>query len=390
MKKIFLILAIFILLLNSFRICSARDKIEAYFFYSKTCPHCAEERSFLNGIEKKYPEIEVKKMEASGEENMTELTRLYEKYGVPQKTWGWVPILFIGEKYFLGYENEFTTGKEIEDYIAGLIQGIDNNSSANDLDRVINLPLFGPMDISRLSPLFLAIILGALDGFNACAMVVLGFLLTILVSTGIREKVILIGGTFILVSGIIYFLFISAWLNLFLVLERIRLITVSAGIVVILFSLLLLKDYFQGVTCKLCEVQPGKQGFFNKIQERLFEKIKDLSLKKASLPLLLLGVAAVSGAINLIELVCSFGFPLAFTEALSDCSLPQISYYFYILIYTIFYMIDDFIIFLIAVFTLKITRVSARYLKVIKLISAFCLLVLGLVILFKPELLAFS
>ena len=110
-----------------------------------------------------------------------------------------------------------------------------------------------------------------------------------------------------------------------------------------------------------------------KTQRGFFDKLKKLTKSKVSLPILLLGVAAIAVGVNMIELVCSFGFPLAFTKVLSVCNLSTFSHYFYIFVYILFYMADDFIIFLLAVFTLKITGISEKYLKAVKLVSAIWL-----------------
>ena len=121
----------------------------------------------------------------------------------------------------------------------------------------------------------------------------------------------------------------------------------------------------------------------------MFAKMQQISQAKTSLPLMLLGVVVVAVGINMVEFVCSFGFPLVFTKILTSYNLGTPSYYFYLLIYILFYMIDDLIIFTLAIWTLRITQVSEKYLKAIKLISGIVLLILGLIILFKPELLMF-
>jgi len=233
----------------------------------------------------------------------------------------------------------------------------------------------------------LAIVLGIIDGFNACAMTALGFLLATLISTKDRKKVVLIGGTFILASGLVYFIFISAWLNLFLVLEQIKIITFLVGIIIVLFSIFTLKDYFYGTICKLCEIDPNKQNIWTKAEKWLLIKIKQLSEKDVPLFVSLIGIALIAVGINLVELICSFGLPLAFTKALTEMNMSTLSYYFHIFVYTLFYMLDDFLVFLIAVFTLKITNASNKYLKIIKLISSIILLLLGITMIFKPELL---
>lgn len=378
----------------------AQDKIEINFFFSETCPHCAQEKEFLEKLEQKYPEIELQELKLPEAQNIELLRKLYDQHQIPSEMQGLVPISFIGNRYFIGYGGDEKTGQIIEDYIIELVEAVGPSDNEHqppswpatpiDLDRKIKIPIIGEITLSTLSPLSLAVALGALDGFNACAMVALGFLLAILVSTGVREKVLWIGGTFILVSGIVYFLFISTWFNLFLVLEQIKFITSLVGAIVILLAIFLLKDYFEGIICKLCEIRPGKQGFFTKLQKHLFRRMEKTIKSEAPLSLILLGVAGVAAGVNMVELVCSFGFPLAFTKILASFQLSNLSYYSYLLVYILFYMLDDFLIFIFAVYTLRITQISQKYLKVITLISGILLLLLGLIILIKPEILMFG
>jgi len=329
---------------------------------------------------------------------MEDLKVLYKGYEVPENRWGLVPIAFIEGKYFLGYGNDETTGKQIEDWITGLINDEDCDEESiispwtteAEIRKTVKLPFVGEIPLTGLSPFAMAVVLGGLDGFNACAMVALGFLLSVLIASGIRRKVILIGGTFILVSGLVYFLFISTWLNLFLVLEQTKLITFIVSAIIIVFAIFSLKDYFHGIVCKICETNPEKLGFLAQYEQKLFQKMKNLTQSNRSLLWLLLGVSGVAAGINLVELACSFGFPLAFTKALTNLGISRVSQYFYLLVYIFFYMLDDFLVFLAAVFTLRISNVSQKYLKAIKLVSGLVLLGLGLIMLFKPELLSFS
>ncbi len=383
MRK-FLIISILLGLLFSGTVLAQDVRVD--FFYGNTCPHCADESEFLAEMEEKYPQIEVVRMGSWEQENLALLEELYNQHEVPREEWGLVPVTFINEYHFLGYsENQ---SKMIENGIrAGLGLPLLETEQNNNK---IKIPFIGEIDISGFSPLGLAVVLGALDGFNACAMVALGFLLAVLVATGIRQRVFLIGSVFILVSGIIYFIFISAWLNLFLVLENIKLITVLVGLIVTFFAVFLLKDYFSGVVCKLCQVKPGKQNFFVRAEQKLFMQMQKLVSAKMSLPVTLLGVAVVAAGINMVELCCSFGFPLVFTKILTSWELSALSYYSYLLVYILFYMLDDFIIFLVAVWTLRVTQASEKYLKAIKLISGILLLLLGLTILINPELLMFK
>jgi len=376
MKKIIFII---LLMLAPLGVFAQDNSAEIDFFYSKTCGVCASMKPFLDTLEGENCDLTVRRHMVSQEFNLLE--QLYNQHQVPTMEQGRVPITFINDKYFIGFSDK------VEQEIRGYINQSDD---CNPIDEIRDeIKFFGfNIKTNKLTPLPLAIILGTLDGFNACAMVALGFLLTTLIATGIRKKVMLIGGTFILVSGLVYFFFISTWLNLFLVSKNLDLITTIAGIVVIIFAITLFREYIHGIVCKICQVPGKKDTIFTKAQRKLFSKLRELTKKEVSTFVLLLGVILIAIGVNSVELVCSFGFPVAFTKILTNMNLTGLSYYFYLLIYIIFYMIDDFLIFLIAVITLKITGVSEKYLRLIKLISAFVLLILGLILLIRPEILA--
>ncbi len=395
---LFLLLLVWIPIFDA----SAQESVQIDVFYSKTCPHCKEARIFLVELDQKYSpdELIINHLDIAEDNNIDLIKQLYVKYNVSRENYGAVPIMFVADKYILGFGSQ--TGDLIENYVDGLIAECQEKEHQNcehtqisinperiESEREFKIPFIGKIDINGYSPLLLSIVVGTLDGFNACAMVALGFLLAVLVATKARKRVFLIGGTFILVSGILYFVFISAWLNMFMFLGYLKIITAIVSVIIILFALFLLKDYYTGVICKVCEVDPNKTGFFTKIQKKLFVRMSKLSTMEMSLLATLTGVAIVAVGINMVELVCSLGFPLAYTKVLTSYGLSKSSYYFYLLVYVVFYMIDDFIIFTIAVITMRITKVSDKYLRVVKLISGIVLLFLGLLMLFKPELLIF-
>lgn len=381
MKSKLIFLSFFLIgLLASFGFVKAESDI--VFFYSETCPHCVKENEFLDELEKEHPEINIQRLVVSEQENIDKLKQYYSDYNVESDLQGLVPITFIGDEYFTGFNSE--TGEKIKKSLFSDIK----NDQGTILEK-IKIPFIGEIDIGGFSPLALAAVLGGLDGFNACAMVALGFLLAVLITNKDRKKTILIGGVFILVSGFVYFLFIAAWLNLFLVLERLTYITLIVGIVVIVLSIFLLREYFHGIVCKLCDVEVSNKNIFARIEKKMLEKMKALTSRDMPLIPMLLGVAIVAAGINLVELVCSFGFPLAFTKTLTQLNISSASRYFHIFVYIFFYMLDDFLIFLIAVWTLRVTQVSEKYLKVIKLVSGLALLGLGILMIFNPEALSF-
>ncbi|TRZ77411.1 hypothetical protein D4R87_02820 [bacterium] len=398
--KIVIILAIWALLLPAFSFAQSAENVEQNVqsesiivncFFSPTCPHCSQMEDALEKISQEDTNLEIHRFSITNKDDRETLKDFYEQYDFPDQYKGGVPVVFIKDKYFVGFSAniESSLRKYIQNQENGVHEEMGGVTPIN-LAENIKIPFLGNVDVSKYSPLALSIILGILDGFNACAMVALLFLLSTLIVIGDRKKVFWIGGTFIFVSGLVYFFFIAVWMNLFLILEQVRVITYLVGAIVVTFSLFLLKDYFSGVVCKLCQVQPGSKNIFVRIEEFFFKKMQFLTNAQLSFPLMLLGVAGVAAGINMVELVCSFGFPLAFTKYLSGLSLSPFSYYSYLLIYILFYTLDDFIIFLIAVFTLKAVKASDKYLQAIKLISAIILLVLGLLMIFAPQILFFG
>jgi len=401
-KKIIVLLILVFIFLPY--VAGANSPVEINFFHSKTCPVCVQEGQFLDQLSIEYLDLVINRYEISESDSIALLEDFYNNYAVPKDNWGLVPVTFIGEQVYLGFGEK--TATIMKDQVIGMLNGeietrgtnIDNGmfeqQITDQLDvlkqRKINIPFFGEFEVVGFSPFTLSLMVGILDGFNACAIIALGILLAILVSTGNRKRVILIGGTFILVSGLVYYVFIAAWLNVFLFLGYIKIITYLISALVIIFAIFLLKDYFNDIICKICNIEDDRpDGILTRFQKYLFAKANRAVSSQMPIVPLLIGVAVIAAGINMIELFCSLGFPLAYTKILSTHALPTYQYYLNLLVYIFFYMLDDLLIFLIAVFTLRITKVSDKYLKFVKLISGLVLLILGLIILFKPGILTF-
>jgi len=217
MRKVLFLFLFFILISGRFRSVfaqqSAEQKIEIYFFSSRTCPHCAQERVFLEELKQKYPQIEVKEYEVVyDQKNKKTLKEFYDKYKVPESEQGWVPVTFTPSNYFVGFSEEI--GKEIENCLEKCLKQKPISST-----NKIKIPFWGFVDLSKISLLGTTFLLGILDGFNPCAMWILVILISLLLPLRSRKKLALVGGVFIFAEGFLYFLFMSAWLNIFLAIE---------------------------------------------------------------------------------------------------------------------------------------------------------------------------
>lgn len=372
------------------------NKIYISFFYGDGCPHCAKEGLFLEKLENDYPNVEVKRFEVSNNrENVELMSKTAKELGINVTG---VPLTIIGREAISGYFNDATTGTRIhrivrEHSVIGCVDTVGNIQNNGDNkegaqcapeegDNIIALPFFGKINPQKWSLPLLTIVIAAIDGFNPCAMWVLVFLISLLVGMQNRKKMWALGSTFIIMSGIVYFLFLSAWLNLFLFLGFISIIRIIIGLVAIGSGIHHLKEWWtnrEGI-CKVADME-RKQ----KIMDR-FKRI----VEEQNFWLALGGIAAIAIAVNMIELVCSAGLPAIYTNVLAMADLSFFTYYFYLILYIIIFMLDDMLIFVIAMTTLQITGISAKYSRWSNLVGGIIILILGLLLIFKPEWIMFA
>lgn len=360
----------------------AQDKKQIYFFYGDGCPHCADEKPFLEQIQINYSDIKVNYYEVwYNQENAAFFKEKMSEYGM--KPTG-VPTTILDDKVWVGFSD--TIQDEISEkaaFCSNVGCGIDIPGNTTKNENIVNLPIFGEVDVSEMGLLGFTLLLGTLDGFNACAMWVLTFLLSLLVYSGSRKRTILIGGTFILVSGFMYFLFMAAWMNTFIFAGHLKLLQVAISLLAIIFGIVNIKDYFfmgKGLSFTIPKDQKPK----------IMKKMKSIISAETGLVLTLLGVAGLAFMVNIIELLCTAGFPAVYTKILAGYNLPTIMYYFYMFLYILMYMVDDFIIFMIVVVTMSSKRFTEKYGKISKLISGLVILILGLIMLINPQLLMFG
>jgi len=359
----------------------AQNSIEINFFYSAICPHCAEEEEFLKELKDKYPEIEVKEYEViSSSENQKILNDFYENYQVPEGKRGWVPVTFTPTRYFIGFNQQIA--KDIENCLKECL------GEGEKVPQEIKIPFLGKIDISKMSLPALTVTLGALDGLNPCAMWILLFLIALLINTRSRKRMWLVGGTFIAASGVVYYLILTAWLNLFLAISYVNLTRILIGIFALGVGAWQIKNF---ITFKpgVCKVTDGKTSF----QDRIKNGLKNHAEKIAVSPLtlgILGGVVLLAFGVNLVEFFCSAGLPAIYTRILTLSQLSTLSYYLYLFLYTFIFMLDDLIIFSLAAITLSRIGFTEKYNYWTTLIGGLLILILGILLIFKPEFLMFG
>ena len=242
---------------------------------------------------------------------------------------------------------------------------------------VIAFPLIGEIRAGEVGlPLF-TMAIGLLDGFNPCAMWVLLFLLSLLVNIGDRMKMLMIAGTFVVVSGIAYFIFMAAWLNVFLLLGYMRWVEIPLALVAIFIGIVNVKDFFafkKGLSLSIPESAKPK----------IYERVRKIVMAKY-MSMALLGAVVLAVTVNVVEFLCTAGFPALYTRVLTVRELPTWEYYAYLGLYIFFYMFDDAVMVAIAIATLSRRRLQESSGRWLKLASGAVVLAIGLVMLFKPN-----
>jgi hypothetical protein len=244
----------------------------------------------------------------------------------------------------------------------------------------IDVPFFGELDASRLGMPLFTLAVGLVDGFNPCAMWVLVFLLSVLVNIKDRRKILVIAGTFVIISGLAYFAFMAAWLNIFLLVGIARPVQIALGLLALLIGTINVKDFFafkKGISLSIPESQ--KPGLYRRVREIASAKYLSVALT---------GAVALAVIVNMIELLCTAGLPALYTQVLTLQEYPTWKNYAYLLLYISAYMLDDALLVAIVVTTLSHRRLQEREGRWLKLVSGLVILVLGLVMLFRPAWLA--
>ena len=349
------------------------DKINVYLFHSESCPHCKKEIKYLDEVlEEKYKDkINVYKYEVSkNEDNSNLLTSVKTLFN---ETSPYVPFTVIGEEYIIGFSE--TTEGQIE-------QIIDNYLTDTKTEKTFTIPILGEIKAKDASISLVAIILGLIDGYNPCAMWILLLLINMTLSIKDRKKLFTIGFTFILTGGVIYFLSmlgIGFIIDLAMI-TAIRNIIAIVAIILGIYNLYIFIKTRKDTGCHVVDKTKRKN---------IINKINDI-LSKKSFILAILGTIILAISVNLVELACSLGFPTIFLELLSINDITGFSKILYLIIYILFYLIDDLVIFLIAVFTLKSKGISTKYNKFVNLVGGILMVLMGLLLIFKPEWIMFN
>lgn len=396
-------LLIFVTLLFCFYLpVNAKSDVVIYFFHGDGCPHCALEDTFLRKIIKSDTGVKVVKYEVFNNKKNSELLSKVMSYYNIEKTG--VPLTIIGNTYFLGYSDTMdnTVKRAIEyykkhDYVDNVNRIINNDITLGEVlekddfsiyDKksdeavTVNSKLFGKINLKRVSISSAAIIIGLTDGFNPCAMWVLLFLISMLIGMKDKKKMIIYGISFLVSSALLYMFFMFSWVNIVIKATTSIFIRNVIAIIALCGAGFNLYSFIKSRKNGCIVVSSKKRG-------KIFERIRHI-LSNRSFILGLLGIIGLAFSVNVVELACSAGLPLIFTQLLAINNIGGVGAFLYILLYIFFFLLDDMIVFLGAVYTMKITGLSTKFSKYSHLLGFIFMFIIGILLLWKPEWLMFQ
>ena len=381
---------------------SARD-INVYFFHGEGCPHCAEEEEFLSNYND--DNINIVRYEVwYNTENSELLDGISQQLEFNVKG---VPVTIIGETVIRGYSDslsnkidraikyyeddsneykdavyEIQNGTYVKEDVTDEKKSFEKEEKELDEDLTVDVPLIGKMKLKNLSLVSSSVVIGLVDGFNPCAMWVLLFLISMLISMKDRRKMWIIGISFLLTSAVVYFLILISWLNIVAKISTIIWIRNIIALVALGGGIYNIYKFFTSKDSG-CDVVDDKK------RKTIFSRIKKFC-KEKNIFLAALGACLLAVSVNLVELACSAGLPLVFGQLLAINNVSGIEGVYYTILYVIFFMLDDIIIFIIAMFTTKIAAISTKYNKYSHLIGGLIMVLIGILLLIKPSILMFN
>lgn len=355
------------LLLLNFGLVSSLElsdkKVEIDFFWMEGCSACAQMKPFLENLQESY-DFKLNSYETS--KNRDLFLQKLDEHEVPDNRRGYVPTIFIKNKYFVGYS----------DQIKSAIESILRGESINDEDilvgETVETKILGIWDykvsLEDKSVLATGLILGLLDSINVCSITVLVFLIVFSLSVGSSKRAFKIGVIFTLVIFLFYSLFmllLTGILGYFVaqygIYIRIVLILIS-----LFAGILLIKDFFwygKGISL-------GIPKFTKPLLERY---IKQATIGST----IILGLLA-----SLVEIPCTAIFPLIYTTILAQSGISGLQKVIYILFYNLIYILPLIIIIFGTYFSWtrieNVDETVQKHKRIMKLIAGIALLIIAL------------
>ncbi|MFN2251493.1 MAG: hypothetical protein ACK2UL_06205 [Anaerolineae bacterium] len=350
---------------------TAQAPVVVYFYYGAECQHCADERPILAGLQSKYPDLVVEEFETwHDSEGRAQLKQHAEELGfTPSGT----PVTILYDNYWVGFDR--TTARQITDAVDAVMSGQEFSRAD---EAIVEVPLIGEVDVASSSLVVSALVIGFIDGVNPCSLWVLSVLLAIVLHSGSRGRVLLVGTTFLTVTAGMYALYMTGMYSALDYVGEMKWIRVGVAVLALVFGLIHLKDFFwfkQGPSLSIDDAKkPG-----------LYKRMRELGDLDRSLTAVLGGTVALAVGVSLLETPCTAGLPLLWTNLLASQGVSLGTAVALFGVYMFVFLLDELAIFGVAVATLRVGKVQEQHGRLLKLVSGAVMVTLAASMVLLPS-----
>jgi cytochrome c biogenesis protein CcdA/thiol-disulfide isomerase/thioredoxin len=341
-------------------------------FWGQGCPHCAAEWEFLEQLAGEYPDLEIAGYEVwYDEENRELFVATMEGLGLEARA---VPTTVFGDRVWEGFS------EAIESDIRAAVQvAVSPEEHPEDpAGEIIDLPLVGEVASGELPLVVSTALIALVDGVNPCSLWVLSILLALVLRTGSRRRVLAVGGTFLVVTALLYGLYIAGMYGLLAVVASETWVRITMALVALGFGLVSFKEYFRfgtGVSLGIAESQ----------KPRLYRKMRSVSLEARSLPFALAGTVVLATGVSVLETPCTAGYPLLWANLLAEQQVGLGGAIPLFLLYMLIFLADELVVFGAAVFAMKATKLEERAGRLLRLVGGAVMVTLAATLIFAPQ-----
>lgn len=373
------------------------EKQNVIVFVRSGCAHCRAEEEFLKTVQEKIS-ITLEFLNIADQESSKKFAAFTERTHTSKVT----PITVIGNSYIIGFDSPETTGKTILELIdkvnrdhivtslekaqsmGGLAPACDDTGTTpcevQKPSVQVIVPFIGTVNSAKYPLIALTSLLGFFDGFNPCAMWVLVTFLIMLLQVGSRRKMALFAGVFILAEAVMYTMILTVWYKTWNFVQMDSVITPIIGVVTIIGGIFFIREWRKKeLECHVTDAVA---------RHKTYDRLKHLAAERFSI-FTFLGILAVAFSVNIIEFACSVGIPQSFTKILELNHVGGVGYMMYIFVYILFYMIDDFVVFGLALYGADKLSLTGKYSKISNLIGGIVMILLGGIMIIRPGLILF-
>jgi cytochrome c biogenesis protein CcdA/glutaredoxin len=348
------------------------ERVEVTVFYGEGCPYCGHELEFLADLQDREPLLDVLAYEVWGSEpNQRLFISMAEAHGVEARA---VPTTFLDGQVWVGFDS--TVQRQIEDTVSALVAG----RAAPQLERTtIDVPFVGTVDVGDSSLVAATLLIGFVDGVNPCSFWVLSMLLALVLHSGSRVRTAVVGIVFLSITSALYGLYMLGAYSVLDYANELTWIRLVVALVAGTFGILHLKEFVtdRGISLTIADEK----------KPDMYRRMRSLARPERSMPAVLGGTAVLAVGVSLAETPCTAGLPLLWTNLVSARDVPPTGVALLFALYLTVFLIDELVIFFLAVFTLRAMKLQEHQGRLLQLVSGMLMLALAATMVLAPELL---